>query len=305
MLDVDRLMVLREVVHRGTMRAAADALAYTPSAVSQQIARLQNQVPAPLFEREGRTLRPTSTALLLTEHADLIAAEIERTESELEASLGGVAGTVTIGAFASGASELAAPAATALQTAHPDVHVDIHEMEDPISLRELQVGGIDIALLQEYTNVPNPIPGFVHHERLMVDPVLLVLPDVWAVPTRLEELAGAPWIAEPAVNPAGKALLHSCRAVGFEPEIRYRVESFPVIVGLVGHGLGVSMVPRLAVHGSTTGVQFAQVPGRRLERAVAAAVRPASRARPAVQATLEALHSVAAAAFRQQAESDA
>ena len=87
-------MVLREVVRRGTMRAAAEALAYTPSAVSQQISKLQGQVPAPLFEREGRTLRPTSTALLLADHADLIAAEVERTESELEASLGGIAGAM-------------------------------------------------------------------------------------------------------------------------------------------------------------------------------------------------------------------
>jgi DNA-binding transcriptional LysR family regulator len=292
-MDVDRLMVLREVVRRGTMRAAAEALAYTPSAVSQQISRLQDQVPAPLFEREGRTLRPTSTALLLADHADLIAAEIERTESELEASLGGVAGVVTIGAFASGASELAAPAAVALQDQHPDLHVDIHEMEDPTSIRELQVGGIDIALLQEYTNVPNPVPGFLHHERLFVEPVLLALPEAWARPRRLQDLADAQWIAEPAINPAGRALLHSCRAVGFEPRIRYRVISFPVIVGLVGQGLGVSLAPRLAVHGSTAGVRFVEVPGNPLQRTVAAAVRPASRVRPAVQATMEALHTVA------------
>ena len=290
MLDVDRLMVLREVVRRGTMRAAAEALAYTPSAVSQQISRLQRHVPAPLFEREGRTLRPTSTALLLADHADRIAAEVEHTESALEASLGGVAGVVTIGSFASGASELAAPVAVALQDQHPEVHIDIHEMEDPLSIKELQVGGIDIALLQEYTNVPNPVPGFLRHERLFVEPVMLALPDSWPRPRRLRDLAGAQWIAEPVANPAGRALLHSCRAVGFEPEIRYRVISFPVIVGLVGQGLGVSLVPRLAVHGSTTGVHFMEVPGSRLRRTVAAAVRPASSVRPAVQAVLRALH---------------
>jgi len=290
MLDVNRLMVLREVVRRGTMRAAAEALAYTPSAVSQQISRLQHQVPAPLFEREGRTLRPTSTAILLADHADRIAAEIERTESELEASLGGIAGVVTIGSFASGASELAAPVAVDLQSRHPDLHIDVHEMEDPVSIRELQVGGVDIALLQEYTNVPNPVPGFVHHERLFVEPVLLALPEDRPTPTRLQDLADAQWIAEPAINPAGRALLHSCRAVGFEPQIRYRVVSFPVIVGLVGQGLGVSLVPRLAVHGSIRGVRFVELPGSALHRTVAAAVRPASRVRPAVQATMEALH---------------
>ena len=290
MIDVDRLMVLREVVRRGTMRAAAEALAYTPSAVSQQIARLQRQVPAPLFEREGRTLRPTSTALLLAAHADRIAAEIERTESELEASLGGVAGVVTIGSFASGASELAAPVAVAVQAKHPEVRIDIHEMEDPTSIRELQVGGIDIALLQEYTNVPNPVPGFLQHERLFIEPVMLAIPESWPTPRRLRDLADAPWIAEPIANPAGRALLHSCRAVGFEPEIRYRVISFPVIVGLVGQGLGVSLVPRLAIHGSTGRVRFIEVPGNALERAVAAAVRPASSVRPAVQAVIAALH---------------
>jgi DNA-binding transcriptional LysR family regulator len=293
MFDVDRLLVLREVVRRGTMRAAAEALAYTPSAVSQQISRLQRAVPVPLFEREGRTLRPTSTALLLADHADRIAAELERTESELQASLGGVAGVVTIGSFASGASELAAPAAVALQTEFPEVRVDVHEMEDPVSIKELRVGGIDIALLQEYTHVPNPVPGYIHHERMHVEPVLLAIPEDRPVPRRLRDLADAPWIAEPAANPAGRALLHSCRAVGFEPTIRYRVVSFPVIVGLVRQGLGVSLVPRLAIHGATTGVRFLEVPGSKLERTVAAAIRPASQNRPAVRATLDALREAA------------
>jgi DNA-binding transcriptional LysR family regulator len=289
MLDLNRLIILREVVRRGTMRAAAEALAFTPSAVSQQISKLQDEVPAPLFEKEGRRLRPTATAELLVEHADRITAELELAESNLEASLGGIAGVVSIGSFASGASQLAAPAAVRLQEAHSGLQVHVHEMEDPVSIRELRLGGLDVALLQEYTSVPTDVPAYLQTERLLVEPVVLAIPESWDPPRRLRDLATAPWVAEPVVNPAGRALLHACRAVGFEPDIHYRVISFPVIVGLVRQGLGVSLVPQMAVHGDRRGVRFLPVPGRRLERTVATAVRPASRHRPAVHAAISAL----------------
>jgi DNA-binding transcriptional LysR family regulator len=301
MLDVGRLIILREVVRRGTMRAAADALGYTPSAVSQQISRLQSQTHTRLFEREGRTLRPTVAAGLLVEHANSIVAELERAESELAASVESVAGVLAIGAFASGASRLAAPAAVSLQQRYPALEVHVHEMEDPVSIRELELGAIDVALLQAYTHVPTAIPASFHVERLMAEPVLLALPDTWDEPRRLRDLADAPWVAEPVANPAGRALLHACRAVGFEPDIRYRATSFPVIVGIVGQGLGVSFVPALAVQGTTAeGVRFLPVAGARLERTISLAVRPASRRRPAMTAAVATLKQVAIAARPRQ-----
>ena len=168
-------------------------------------------------------------------------------------------------------------------------------MEDPVSVRELRLGGLDVALLQEYTGVPADVPAFLRVERLLEEPVVLALPDRWAVPSTLADLRHAPWIAEPLVNPAGRALLHVCRGVGFEPDIHYRVVSFPVITALVRQGLGVSLVPRMAVRGDRSGVRFVPVPEQPLSRKVAIGVRPASRSRPAVHAVVDALTDIASA----------
>jgi hypothetical protein len=109
MLDLHRLRMLREIVVRGTVAAAADALAYTPSALSQQMATLRREVGAPLFEREGRTLRPTATARLLARHADAILDAVAAAESAVAASLEEVSGDVAVGSFATGAYRLVAP----------------------------------------------------------------------------------------------------------------------------------------------------------------------------------------------------
>ncbi len=292
MLDLHRLRLLREIVVRGTVAAAADALAYTPSALSQQMATLRIEVGAPLFEREGRTLRPTPTALLLAHHADRILDAVAEAESAVAASLEEVGGDVRVGAFATGVYRLAAPAALDLERGHPAIRIHVAEMEDQDSLRELRLGTLDVILLQEYSHFPAATPPELHRETLMTEPVLLARPRTWEAPATLSDLADAPWISEPAVNPLGTALLHACRAAGFEPNVRHHATSIHVLVSLVGRGLGVGLVPRLALRGQTEDVVFAPVPGHSLTRSIVAATRPALRTRPAVAATIAALHAV-------------
>ncbi len=295
MLDLHRLRMLREIVVRGTVAAAAEALAYTPSALSQQMATLRAEVGAPLFEREGRTLRPTPTARLLARHTDRILDAVAEAESAVAASLEEVGGDVRIGAFATGAYRLAAPAALDLEQTHPAIRVHVAEMEDQDSLRELRLGTLDLVLLQEYSHFPAATPPELHRETLMTEPVLLARPRRWDAPATLSDLAEAPWISEPAANPLGTALLHACRGAGFEPNIRHRAASIHVLVSLVGRGLGVGFVPQLALRGQLEDVVLAPVPGLTLTRSIVAATRPALAPRPAVAATLAALHTVARA----------
>lgn len=296
MLDLHRLRMLREIVVRGTVAAAADALAYTPSALSQQMATLRHEVGAPLFEREGRTLRPTATARLLARHADRILDAVTEAESAVAASLEEVGGDVAIGTFATGAYRLAAPAALDLERTHPAIRIHVVEMEDQDSLRELRLGTLDVVLLQDYSHFAAGIPPELHRETLMTEPVLLARPRSWDAPSTLADLAEAPWISEPAGNPLGTALLHACRDAGFEPKIRHRAASIHVLVSLVGRGMGVGFVPRLALRGLPDEVVFAPVPGHTPTRSIVAATRPALAPRPAVAATLAALHAVADAA---------
>src|ERR671929_143350 len=88
MLDVRRMRVLREVARRGSFSAAADALAYTQSAVSQQIAALEREAGAKLVERNARGVRLTDAGRALVGHADVILARLADAEAELEAIAG-------------------------------------------------------------------------------------------------------------------------------------------------------------------------------------------------------------------------
>src|SRR3954447_2196250 len=115
MLDLRRLRLLHELHERGTIAAVADAVRYTPSAVSQQLAVLEREVGVPLLERAGRGVRLTDAGRVLVGHAVVLLDRAAVAEAELTAAVGEVAGRARIAAFQSVALRLAAPAMRALQ----------------------------------------------------------------------------------------------------------------------------------------------------------------------------------------------
>jgi molybdate transport repressor ModE-like protein len=295
MLDVARLRLLREVAARGTIAAAAKALAYTPSAVSQQLSKLEKEVGAPLLERSGRGVALTEVGRTLVAHSDEVFRALDRAEAAAEAAKGVVGGSLRVGAFASAATEIVAPAIRSLRVSAPQLRVELSEMEDPESIVGLRLGHLDLIVLQDFTHVPSRTPTGLTRHPLVDDPLVLAVPREWGIATvsSLDELRDRPWIAEPEENPSGRALRHACRAAGFEPEIRYQVLSFQVMAALVARGLGVALVPALVVRGRETGLQIIQLPG--VVRHIYAATRHERVQRPAVRATLEAIRETAAA----------
>ena len=174
MLDVRRLRLLRELHARGTVTAVAEALAYTPSAVSQQLATLEREAGVPLVERHGRRLRLTDAAAGLVEHVDVVLARLDLAEAELAAAAGGeVGGRVRVAAFQTAASGLVLPLLGTLPAEHPKLRLELIEMEAEESLDLLARGEVDIVVAEEYDYAPR-------HAR----PVALV-------PRRLPRPAGA------------------------------------------------------------------------------------------------------------------
>src|ERR1700752_3992665 len=106
MLNLSRLQVLCEVVNRGSFSAAADALAYTQSAVSQAIARLEAETGTTLLIRDRRGVRPTAAGSTLVTHAEAIFAQVEAAEADLAAVLGIRAGRLRVASFPSAGATL-------------------------------------------------------------------------------------------------------------------------------------------------------------------------------------------------------
>ncbi len=295
MLDVKRLRLLREVAARGTIAAAADALAFTPSAVSQQLAKLETEVGAPLLERSGRGVSLTEVGQILVAHSDVVFRALDRAEAAAHEARGDVGGTLRVGAFASAGTELVAPAIRTMARTAPRLRVELAEMEDPDSIVGLRLGELDLILLQEFTHVPTRTPTGLTRHAVMDDPLVLAIPREWRLGevSSLTELADRPWIAEPEANPSGRALRHACRTAGFEPDIRYQTLSFQVMAALVGRGLGVALVPSLVVRRRRTGITLVDVPG--MLRHISAATRHAQVQRPAVRLALNAIREAAGA----------
>src|SRR3954454_602972 len=146
MLDLRRLRLLRELNARGTIAAVADALQFTPSAVSQKLAMLEREAGVRLLERAGRGVRLTDPALVLVEHADALLARAAVAEADLAAAAATVTGRARIAAFQSVALHLALPAMAVLRDEAPRLRCELVESEPELAVPALALGDVDLVL---------------------------------------------------------------------------------------------------------------------------------------------------------------
>jgi DNA-binding transcriptional LysR family regulator len=300
MLDLRRLRLLHELHERGTIAAVADALQFTPSAVSQQLAVLEREAGVALLERAGRGVRLTDPALVLVRHAAGLLDRAEIAEAELAAAARNVAGRGRIAAFQSVALRLACPAMHALARDAPALRCELVEAEPEVSLPALALGDIDLVLADEWDHQPLPRPIGVDRHDLHREPVRLVLPADHPLARRhadavpLPELSGAVWTAGHRGTAWAELTERTCRALGgFDPEIRHRTNDSVVSLGLVAQGLAVALLPDLVAPDERPGVTVRSVAEGPVHRTIFAANRTADARRPSVQALLAAVRAAA------------
>ena len=165
MLDLRRLRLLRELQQRGTIAAVADALQFTPSAVSQQLAMLERETGVRLLERAGRGVRLTDPALVLVEHADALLERAAVAEADLAAAAGTVTGRGRIAGFRSVAAALALPAMRGARRDAPRLRCEVVEAEPEQALPALALGDVDLVLGDEWQHQPWRLPaGLARHD---------------------------------------------------------------------------------------------------------------------------------------------
>src|SRR3954468_10339628 len=176
MLDVRRLRVLREVAGRGSFSAAADALHFTQSAVSQQIAALEREAGTTLVERNARGVRLTEAGEILVKHADAILTRLADAEAELEAVRGLRGGRLRMGSFQTVGATLMPLAIAIFRQRHPDIELSVKQLEDDESIPMLKAGELDIALTVDETTVADEHSESIDMTFLLEDPMYAVLP---------------------------------------------------------------------------------------------------------------------------------
>jgi molybdate transport repressor ModE-like protein len=296
MLDPRRLRALREVEARGSIAAAAQALGYTASAVSQSIAAMERYLDLQLLERTSRGVTLTPAGTRLVEHADVILAHLDAAEREARSLREQDAEmTLTLATFASGV-DLVVRAASELARTRANTELRIVEADPGYSLPELRSGNFDVALTYANDGLPTEPPVWMEELQLLSEPVLAILPERHPLAARdavrLDELAGERFIAEPAADNRPFTLL-ACHAAGFDPEVAGYSSDFALTTALVARGGAVALVPRMALR-EPRGVVAVELSEPVLTRRVFAATRVGNARVPGVAALLGALRRAAA-----------
>jgi DNA-binding transcriptional LysR family regulator len=251
MLDVKRLRVLREVAARGSFSGAADALSYTQSAISQQIAALEREAGARLVERSARGVRLTDAGAALVTHTDAILARLDAAERELEAIAGLRGGHLRMVSLPSAAASLLPLAIAEFRRRHPAVELSLSPGEPADAVAALKTGGCDLAITLEASFRPLEDEQ-IEKIMLLDDPMFLVLaaghPLAHKPRLALEDLAEEHWIQGTiGACPDTSILIRACNAAGFEPRLAFQSDDYTATQGFIAAGVGVALVPDLAL----------------------------------------------------------
>jgi DNA-binding transcriptional LysR family regulator len=276
MLDVRRLRLLHELHRRGTIAAVAEALHFSPSAVSQQLAVLETEAGTRLVERVGRGVRLTPAGLRLAADAEAVLTRLEEAEAALAAFGDEPAGTVRVAAFQTATLALLPGALTAL-AAYRRLRVEIVQAEPEPALPALLAHDVDLLVGEEYPGEPAARSSATDREDLWDDP-LGVAPGL--DPDR-------PWVLEPEGSAARRWALAQCRAAGFEPDVRYQSADLLVHAALVAHGHAAAFLPDLLRVCGGPPLPVRPLPGQ--HRRLFTLVRRGSADHPAVRAVRAAL----------------
>ncbi|WP_196465882.1 LysR substrate-binding domain-containing protein [Planomonospora sp. ID91781] len=254
-MDVHRLLVFREIARAGSVAGAARALGWTQPAVSQHLRHLERQAGTALVLRRPRGVRLTEAGEVLLRHADAIAVRLHAAADDLAALVQLREGTVRLAAFPSASATVVPAAMSLLGRRHPGVDVRLREAEPPEALALLAAGEADLAVTFAHAGQePDEQPGLVR-TAVGEDPVRLVLPRSHPhaaggdEPVDLRTLAAEKWIA--GCERCAASLLRTCREAGFTPDVRHGTDDYVVTQALIARGLGIGLLPRLALEAFT------------------------------------------------------
>ncbi len=297
MLHLGRLQMLCEVVKRGSFSAAADALSYTQSAVSQAVARLESETGATLVVRDRRSVRPTAAGSTLVEHAETIFAQIASAEADLAAVLGVRGGRLRVASFPSAGATLMPLAVAAFRTGHPEVVLTLAEGEPEEIAPRLGAGDFDLALLFEFPGVRERPGAGLRTVTLLEDPMDVALPAEHPLAEkkalRLTDLRNEDWVQTSASSPCARHVVRLCLAAGFEPNVTFESDDYETVQGLVAAGVGVALIPRLALTHLHPGVMVRSLSPRSPARKVIVATTPGPGVSPAARTMIRILADVA------------
>jgi molybdate transport repressor ModE-like protein len=246
-LDAHRLALLAEVAHAGSIAGAAQRLSFTPSAVSQQLAKLERDVGAPLLHRNPRGVTLTTIGAALLTHAETIVGELRTAERTVRALLDEEPAQLTVGTFASAGMTLVPAALAQFRRDHPAVALRLLDLEPPDGYGLVSSRDLDLLITHRYPGAPLPDSRGLDRALLRSERFRLILPEGHAKARArrltLRALAEEDWISGSPGVPNRACLEQLADAAGVRLRVAYETRDYQVILALVEAGLGIAFVP--------------------------------------------------------------
>jgi DNA-binding transcriptional LysR family regulator len=266
-LDPRRLLVLHAIAEADGIAAAARLLGHTPSAVSQQLQRLEREVGVTLVDRARGRLELTEAGRLLADSGRQIGEALSAAVAWLDGDGNRAAGPVRIGISAWGVVQIAVPAVRLLAQSQPEVQPVIVEADQPDGLDALRRGTLDLLVLQDDRETAVELPAGVSAQAMSEDEYRLVVPESWPVPESAAQLHGRPWIVGPEHTAGARAFARFAALHGIEASVRHQARQPTAVRVLVAGGLGAAVLPAfVATRLPGAVVSTLEVPGRAVIR---------------------------------------
>ncbi len=296
MLNVGRLRVLTEVAYRGSISAAAEHLSYSQSAVSQQITALEAETGMTLLERHPRGVSLTAAGQTLVAHAEGILARLDAAESALASIAGLRGGRLRMASFPTAGATLMPLAIATFRSSYPGVELTLSEGEPEEIVPRLTGGELDLALLFEFAG-ETPLKEGMSRVELLEDPMYLALPVEHVLAgsekLRLADLRDEAWVQTSRSSPCALHVVRCCHEAGFEPHVSFESDDYQTVQGLVAAGVGVALIPELALSVVREDVTIRALSPGPPVRKVIAATPAGARLVPAAPAMLAILQQAA------------
>ncbi|ONI75562.1 LysR family transcriptional regulator [Kribbella sp. ALI-6-A] len=292
MIDLARLRALHAVALYGSVGSAAEALGYTPSAISQQLAKLERETRTTLLEKRGRGVVLTDAAQELAATASKVLELVESAELKLEEQRGQAIGELVIAAFPTAARGLLPAALPHLINEHPALDVRVIELDPFDAVAAVQRGEVHVAVVHDWHNTPLTLTEELSRVKLGTDPADVLVPAAHRLAgkesVRATDLVGERWICQPPGTICHDWLVRTMSKAGVEPIVAYSVAEYQTQIAMLNRGIGIGMIPRLGrgpLPDGVTALPLQPAPSRRLY----AVWRTATARRPAVAVALAAL----------------
>lgn len=291
-MDLVRLKSLRELARTGTMAAAAQSLHLTPSAISQQIAQLEQEMDIALTERQGRGVRLTPAGEALVAHAERIMVVLDEARSDVARLKREVAGELRVAAFPSVAAAVMPGVVKALRAAFPRLQIVLEAMEPLDGLAALGSWRADVALVDDLSVALGTSQQRYGIVPLTDDTLHALLPARHGLAGKaslaLSELRDEDWAIDSTSSSYGDHIVNLCRRAGYEPRVNAHCKGFEMVSAMVTAGASVSIVPGLLLVKPVPGAKAVRLRPD-VRRRISAAYRRGEQNHPAVTAFLEQL----------------